>query len=73
MHDFINKLIYSKRTDFHLQGGRSGHGLGCRQGRGAEAGGSTVASVARTRDENGRKLYLFGNQFFSRFSLIANK
>jgi hypothetical protein len=25
------------------------------------------------RDENGRKQYLFGNQFFSRFSLIANK
>jgi hypothetical protein len=25
------------------------------------------------RDENGRKRYLFGNQFFSRFSLIANK
>jgi hypothetical protein len=40
MHDFINKLIYSKRTDFHLQGGRSGHGLGWRQGRGVEAGGS---------------------------------
>jgi hypothetical protein len=25
------------------------------------------------RDENGRKRYLFGNQFFCRFSLIANK
>jgi hypothetical protein len=25
------------------------------------------------RDENGRKQYLFGNQFFSQFSLIANK
>jgi hypothetical protein len=25
------------------------------------------------RDENGRKRYLFSNQFFSRFSLIANK
>jgi hypothetical protein len=25
------------------------------------------------RDENGRKRYLFGNQFFGRFSLITNK
>jgi hypothetical protein len=24
-------------------------------------------------DENGRKRYLFGNQFFCRLSLIANK
>jgi hypothetical protein len=29
--------------------------------------------VQKSRDENGRKRYLFGNQFFSRFSLIAKK
>jgi hypothetical protein len=31
------------------------------------------AGCPPARDENGRKWYLFGNQFFSRFSLIANK
>jgi hypothetical protein len=36
---------------------------------------STVTSIYALpfRDENGRKRYIFGNQFFSRFSLIANK
>jgi hypothetical protein len=27
--------------------------------------------VPKGRDENGQKRYLFGNQFFSHFSLIA--
>jgi hypothetical protein len=41
-----------------------------------EEGRCRAAARATTeggRDENGRKQYLFGNQFFSRFSLIANK
>jgi hypothetical protein len=29
--------------------------------------------MVTTRDENGRKWYLFEYQFFGRFSLIANK
>jgi hypothetical protein len=34
----------------------------------------TLTSLGVTdRDENDRKRYLFGNQFFGRFSLIANK
>jgi septal ring factor EnvC (AmiA/AmiB activator) len=33
----------------------------------------TQMEALTTKDENGRKRYLFGNQFFSRFSLIANK
>jgi hypothetical protein len=32
-----------------------------------------VGPPAPIKDENGRKRYLFGNQFFGRFSLIANK
>jgi hypothetical protein len=33
----------------------------------------TSIDYYRVRDENGRKRYLFGSQFFSRFSFIANK
>jgi hypothetical protein len=29
--------------------------------------------MSKARDKNNRKRYLFGNQFFSRFSLIVNK
>jgi hypothetical protein len=39
----------------------------------SDRGAAPEPWLAVGRDENGRKRYLFGNQFFSRFSFIANK
>jgi hypothetical protein len=44
-----------------------------RSDNGSEFKNLQVEEYLEDRDENGRKQYLFGNQFFSRFSLIANK
>jgi hypothetical protein len=55
------KMLLMLRPRNSPKAGCPGHATKC-------AGHMMVA-----RDQNGRKRYLFGNQFFSRFSLIANK